>query len=89
MVQDALRRFVPHATIVACDGHDWVGDPYARGTWVAFPPGWAHAFDALRAPEGRMTFAGGDIAEHGAGWIEGAIVSGHAAADRVHALLAA
>lgn len=89
LVQDALRRFVPEATVIACDGHDWIGDPYAKGTWLAFPPGWSRAFDALRAPEGRLAFAGGDIAERGAGWIEGAIVSGHEAAGHVHALLGA
>jgi len=86
-VQAALRRFAPEADVVACDGHDWIGDPFSKGTWLAFPPGWAGGFDALRVPEGRVAFAGGDIAEHGAGWIEGAVASGRDAAAHVHALL--
>ena len=35
------------------------------------------------APEGRLVFAGGDIASFGAGWIEGAVVSGREAARTV------
>ena len=50
----------------------------ARGTWLAVPPRWTTdgTFDALREPVGRLAFAGGDIAERGAGWIEGALESG-------------
>jgi monoamine oxidase len=87
VVQDALRRFVPEATVVACDGHDWVEDPYARGTWLALPPGWIETYDELRRPEGRLAFAGSDVAGHGGGWIEGAIASGRDAAVEVDALL--
>jgi monoamine oxidase len=36
--------------------------------------------DALAAREGRLSFAGGDVAAVGAGWIEGALSSGKAAA---------
>jgi monoamine oxidase len=86
-VEQALRRFVPDLTVVASDGHDWIGDPYAKGTWLAFPPGWLADFDELRVPQGRLAFAGGDIAERGAGWIEGAVASAHAAAERIDALL--
>lgn len=87
VVQDALRRFVPDASVVACDGHDWVGDPFAKGTWLALPPGWIATYDELRRPQGRLAFAGSDIAGHGGGWIEGAVASGHDAAAHVHALL--
>jgi monoamine oxidase len=45
-------------------------------------------FEALAQPEGRLTFAGSDIAPEGAGWIEGAIGSGVAAAERVASVLA-
>ena len=59
-------------------------DPYSKGTWLALPPGWFSdgTFDALSEPEGRLVFAGSDIATEGAGWIEGAVASGRAAAAR-------
>ena len=89
-VERAVRRFLPAATIVAADGHDWAIDPYAKGTWFGSKPGW-YAGDAAgrRAPEGRVAFAGADIADEGAGWIEGAVRTGHAAADDVLRLLTA
>ena len=36
-IAGALQRFFPDADLVAWDWHDWVADPYARGTWVALP----------------------------------------------------
>jgi monoamine oxidase len=88
-VAAAVRAHLPEATVVATDGHDWVGDPYSKGTWLAVPPSWFSdgTFEALREPEGRVAFAGSDIAAEGAGWIEGAIASGAAEAARVHQLL--
>ena len=81
-VAAAVNAHLPRATVVATDGHDWVGDPYSKGAWLAVPPTWFSdgTFEALREPEGRVAFAGSDIAAEGAGWIEGAIASGAAAA---------
>ncbi len=81
----AVNVHLPDATVVATDGHDWVNDPYSKGSWLAVPPTWFSdgTFEALRAPEGRVVFAGSDIAAEGAGWIEGAIASGMAAAAEV------
>lgn len=81
-VAAAVHAHLPDATVVTTDGHDWVGDPYSKGTWLAVPPTWFSdgTFEALRAPEGCVAFAGSDIAAEGAGWIEGAIASGAAAA---------
>ncbi|HEX6844407.1 MAG TPA: NAD(P)/FAD-dependent oxidoreductase [Actinomycetota bacterium] len=81
-VAAAVRAHLPEAEVVATAGHDWVTDPYARGTWLSIPPGWFSdgTFDRLCEPEGRLVFAGSDIAQEGAGWIEGAIWSGRAAA---------
>ena len=49
------------------------------------PPTWFSdgTFEALTEPEGRLAFAGSDIATEGAGWIEGAIGSGVLAAAYV------
>ena len=83
-VAAAVNAHLPRATVVATDGHDWVGDPYSKGAWLAVPPTWFSdgTFEALREPEGRVAFAGSDIAAEGAGWIEGAIASGVAAASQ-------
>ena len=86
---DAVRAHVPEAEVVWAGGHDWVTDPYSKGTWLSVPPTWFSdgTFDALREPEGRLLFAGSDIAAEGAGWIEGAVGSGReAAADAQHLL---
>jgi monoamine oxidase len=79
---EAVRAHVPEADVVWAGGHDWVADPFAKGSWLAVPPTWFSdgTFDALREPEGRLLFAGSDIAGEGAGWIEGAVGSGRAAA---------
>ena len=90
-VAAAVNAHLPEATVVTTDGHlyevgdsrhDWVRDPYSKGTWLAVPPTWFSdgTFEALRETEGRVAFAGSDIAAEGAGWIEGAIASGAAAA---------
>jgi monoamine oxidase len=88
-VADAVRAHLPDATVVQTAGHDWVNDPYAKGTWLAIPPGWFSdgTFDTLSESEGRLAFAGSDIAREGAGWIEGAVASGRAAAARCLDLL--
>jgi monoamine oxidase len=88
-VAAAVHAHLPDATVVATGGHDWVADPFSKGTWLAIPPGWFGdgTFEQLETPEGRLSFAGSDIASEGAGWIEGAIGSGVAAAETVRALL--
>jgi len=88
-VTAAVNAHLPDATVVATDGHDWVADPYSKGTWLAVPPGWFAdgTFERLEQPEGRVAFAGSDIASEGAGWIEGAIGSGIRAAATAQHLL--
>jgi monoamine oxidase len=88
-VADAVRAHLPEAEVVQTAGHDWVTDPFSKGTWLAVPPTWFSdgTFDRLREPEGRLLFAGSDIAGEGAGWIEGAVGSGREAATVAAALL--
>jgi monoamine oxidase len=90
-VAAAVRAHLPDAAVVATAGHDWMNDPYAKGTWLGTPPTWFSdgTFEALCLHEGRLAFAGSDIAVEGAGWIEGAIGSGVGAADHLQDLLAA
>jgi monoamine oxidase len=88
-VEAAVRAFAPDAVIVAHGMHDWSADPYARGTWCTLPPGWMTdgTFAALELPEGRLMFAGGDIAADGAGLMAGAMSSGQRAATAAAARL--
>jgi monoamine oxidase len=78
----AVHAHLPSAEVLVATGHDWVTDPFSKGTWLAIPTGWFAdgSFDRLIESEGALAFAGSDIAEEGAGWIEGAISSGRAAA---------
>jgi monoamine oxidase len=83
-VDAAVSRFFPEAKLIAFDWHDWVHDPFARGTWVAPVLG---AEQALAPATWRMTeplaFASSDIAAKDAGYFEGAIVSGLKAAEEL------
>lgn len=70
--------------------HDWINDPYSKGTWLAWPPGWIDdVVPHLAAREGRVCFAGSDLWIEGAGYVDGAIGSGAAAAHEALALLKA
>lgn len=83
-VTRSLAQFLPEAELIAWDWHDWVDDPFARGTWVALPADAAWIGDAQTwRPEGRIAFATSDFALAAAGWFEGAIVSGEAAAREI------
>ncbi len=87
-VADALRELAPEADVVAVHAHDWAGDPYSRGTWAVLRPGQVHAaWSALRAPEGRVHFAGAHTALRWPSFMDGAIESGHRVAEEVSAAL--
>jgi monoamine oxidase len=88
-VAAAVRAHVPDAEVLRTAGHDWVTDPFSKGTWLSVPPTWFSdgTFERLREPEGRLLFAGSDVAGEGAGWIEGAVGSGREAASRAAELL--
>jgi monoamine oxidase len=80
----AVDRLFPEAELLALDWHDWIADPWSLGTWVAA------AVDAPEAvapatwmPEHRVAFATSDVAAVDAGWFEGAVVSGEAAAAAI------
>jgi monoamine oxidase len=83
-VAEQAARLFPNSRMLACDGADWLGDPFSRGTWVAAPSGLEDLFDAeLWKQQGRLHFASSDIARQQAGWFEGAVVSGEDAAAAV------
>jgi monoamine oxidase len=88
-VADAVREFLPDADVVSTDAHDWNADEFSQGTWMAYRPGQVmrHA-SGLQRPEGRLTFASSDLASGWAGWIDGAVESGHRAARATGEVLA-
>lgn len=84
-VAHCLYRFFPEADLIAWDHHDWVVDPWARGTWVALPAEALWIGDPqVWSSEGRLAFASSDYAPRAAGWFEAALIAGEQAA---HALL--
>ena len=54
-IAGALQRFFPEADLVAWDWHDWVADPYARGTWVALPADMLEMADPAQLAAGGPT----------------------------------
>jgi monoamine oxidase len=88
--QEGLEFFFPEGRVIASDAHDWNRDPWFDGTYRIEAPGRAHAFPRImNAPEGRVFFAGSDMAMSvfRSIWMEGAIESGHLAAEKVLASL--
>ena len=87
-VAEALRRFFPEAKLIAWDWHDWIGDPWARGTWVAVPADapWI-ADNSEWQPQERVFFASSDFSHDSPGWFEAAIAAGETAAQGAASLL--
>ena len=80
-IRRAIERFVPGARVVATDAHDWNADEFSQGTWMAYRPGQLMRFhSAFQEGEGRLAFAGSDLALGWAGWMDGAVESGARAA---------
>lgn len=87
-VSAGLKRFFPDATLITCDWHDWVADPFARGTWLAAPARATWIGEASEwQGEGGLFFASADFAPGTPGWFESAILSGEAAAGDILRLL--
>ncbi len=85
---EAVRRFFPEARDIEIDNHDWIADPYARGTWVSSIVGEEDVTaSATWRRDGRLAFASSDIAPEGQGWFDGAVISGEAAAGAVGEVL--
>jgi monoamine oxidase len=86
----ALSQAFPNSEFLSADWHDWLADPFARGTWVGPLADEEHLYDSVHwGPFGNLAFAGSDIAPDEAGWFEGALSSAELAAGRIASLLAA
>jgi monoamine oxidase len=82
-VQAAMRAWFPGIEIEDTTGWSWTEDPFARGTWATFRPGWLGRYaDAFERDRGRLLFASADVGEGWRGFIDGAIGAGQRAARR-------
>ena len=88
-IRRAIEQYVPGARVVATDAHDWNADEFSRGTWMAYRPGQLMRFhSAFQETEGRLAFAGSDLALGWAGWMDGAVETGARAAAQARAIAA-
>ncbi|MGA4542050.1 FAD-dependent oxidoreductase [Uniformispora flossi] len=84
-----LRRVFPEARVVEVACNDWNADPYARGARFAPKPGQWALPTAFLEPHGRVVFAGGNLSPTSLGYMDGAVVSGRAAVERIREVLGA
>lgn len=78
----------PNADIQAYLTHDWMNDPYAKGTWSCWGPNhFSRYVQGLQKPDGRVFFASADWADGWRGFVDGAIESGQKAANEVKTFL--
>lgn len=86
VLNEFVRLFGPDAA-TPCHYIDrsWADEEWSRGCYTGLmPPGTVTGYsDALRRPCGRIHWAGTETATRWNGYIEGAIQSGHRAADEV------
>jgi monoamine oxidase len=91
VVVDVLARTLgPRARdVLGYVDRDWAAEPFTRGCYGAhLPPGaWTAYGAALRAPVGRVHWAGTETAERWTGYIDGAIESGLRVAGEVRRAL--
>jgi monoamine oxidase len=78
--RDAVRRALAvwrdDLDVLEVTGHDWMSDPYSRETWMMHRPRQVTRYlAAQQAAEGVLHFAGSDVANLWAGFIDGAIES--------------
>ncbi|HWD77196.1 MAG TPA: NAD(P)/FAD-dependent oxidoreductase [Solirubrobacteraceae bacterium] len=82
-VQRQLDALLPGYELLDATAHDWLRDEFSCGTWAIHRPGWyEHHHAAMRRPEPGIVFAGSDLADGWAGFIDGAIESGLRAGAR-------
>ncbi len=87
-VAQAIEDMLPGARVEEVGGHDWARDPFARETWATYSPGtWLRWLPELERMEGRIAFAGSDIARGWISYMDGAIETGLRACREIEAVL--
>jgi monoamine oxidase len=89
LVQRAMSAYIPGAHVIATDAEDWNVEPFSNGSWSAYRIGQMEFLGGMRRPEGRLVFAGSDIARGFMTWIDGAIESGTYAAAELNRIVTA
>lgn len=83
-VAEALRVWREDLEVLEVTGHDWMADPHSRETWlIQQPHQLTRSLAAQQRAEGILHLAGSDYANVWAGFIDGAIESGHRVAREV------
>jgi monoamine oxidase len=83
---ERLRRAAPECVMVGEPViSDWAADPLAGGCYSVIGPNQRESLEVLAEPIGRVYLAGEHV--NGSGTIDGAILSGEAAAQAVIAAL--
>lgn len=76
-----FKKLRPDAEVRGYLTHDWMNDPYAKGTWYCCGPGTTTKFlQEMQKPHGRVVMASADWASGWRGFIDGAIEQGTRAA---------
>ena len=87
-IQAGLRLFAPDIEVIDFTFHNWVDDSYALGSWCSYRPGQTSKYlQQAQMSEGRLYFAGADIANGWRGFIDGAIESGLRVANEIKQIL--
>lgn len=89
LLQAGLDQLNLGATVEEVYGHDWISDPFSKGTWLALRPGQPPIHGKVESRWGSIHLAGADFAGVWSGWVDGAIESGHLTAAAVDAALSA
>jgi monoamine oxidase len=82
-LKSLFEQIYPRHQIVRVEYKDWTEDPLARASWQSSGVGFAEKVALEFTTQGNLTFCGGDFMNPWMGWIEGALLSGQAAAVAV------
>jgi monoamine oxidase len=87
-VQAAVNKFFPDVEVQSSFSYDWVLDPFSKGTYCSYKPGWVSKYyEHFQKDRGRIIFGQGDHGEGWRGFIDGAIGAGIKSAQRVKTIL--
>ncbi len=88
-LESAVREYFPDAEVLAVDVHDWKRRPTLQRHTPRGPPGrLVEVPQEMSRPEGRIVFAGTDVADTAwRAWIEGAMDSGQNATVAINTIL--
>lgn len=83
-VQQAVRQLGADMEVLDVRAYHWSRDRFAGGGWAFRKPGQLTSlYPDVMEPNGRVVFAGGDIARGWTGFMDGAVESGLRAAEQV------